>query len=157
MKLLLAVCVILLGSTSYAQTQITTPLVSTEATAVKPTDWTVYVENEQVKIEYVFTNCDPSSGFDFEGVMFRLTNKTSSKLVLSWHKILHYAGTCRTCDYPDEYRYEMSMSPNEVLEADCEPQSGYDIKIFSKFIDANYSQGDPLTAFQLDDLSVTQY
>ena len=90
-------------------------------------------------------------------MLFRSTNKTSQKLSLSWHKILYYAGTCRTCDFPIEYHYDLSVEPNQIVEGDCDPQSGYDLKLFSKFIDSSYSQGDQLTAFKLADFSVTQH
>jgi hypothetical protein len=140
-----------------AQQVLSTSLIETSTEANKPFNWIVYAENDLVRIEYKFVNCDPNVGFDFEGVFFRFTNKSSSKLVLSWHKILHYAGTCRTCDYPTEYSYDLSLAPNQTIEADCDPQSGYDIKLFSKFTDAQYSQGDHLTAFELANLTVSQY
>jgi len=140
-----------------AQQEYSAQLITFNAPSEKATDWTTYIDNELFQIEYVFANCDPNVGFDYEGVMLKITNKTSSKLQLSWHKILHYAGTCRTCDYPEEYSFSLSLAPNEVLEADCDPQTGYDLKFFSRFIDAQYSQGDQLTSFQLLNLTATQY
>lgn len=119
--------------------------------------WILYVDNQDFLIEYKFTDCDPAKGFDFEGVLLKVTNLTTHKLSLSWHKILYYAGGCRTCDYPDEYNYEISLDANESIEGDCASESGYNLKLFSKFIDQQYSQGDKLTAFQLDKLIVTQY
>lgn len=150
--------VIAMTTITYGQQEISTSQVTIhENTADNPTDWTVYVENSEFRIEYRMSNCDPTNGFDFESVMLKVTNLTSNKLNLSWHKILYYAGTCRTCDYPEEYGYELSLESNQVIEADCLAESGYDLKLFSRFIDAQYSQGDRLTAFQLNDLTVTEY
>ena len=102
-------------------------------------------------------NCDPNKGFDFEAVFFKITNKTSDKLELSWHKYLYYAGVCRSCNYPEEYSFDMSLGANETVEGDCDPQTGYHLKLFSRFNDSDYSSGDALTAFKLNDLIVTQY
>jgi hypothetical protein len=122
-----------------------------------PIDWATYIDNATFKIEYKMVNCDPNKGFDFEAVFFKVTNKTSDKLEFSWHKHLYYASVCRSCNYPEEYSYEMSLGPNVIVEGDCDPQSGYHLKLFSRFNDTDYSSGDALTAFKLDNLIVTQY
>lgn len=122
-----------------------------------PTDWTAYIDNTTFKVEYKMVNCDPNKGFDFEAVFFKITNKTSDKLGFSWHKHLYYAGICRSCNYPEEYSYDMSLGANEIVEGDCDSQTGYHLKLFSIFNDANYSSGDALTAFKLDSFIMTQY
>ena len=157
MKTLLTIISVFFAvSVTTAQQSIPTTLLSL-SNVTEESDWAVYVETPEFSIEYSISNCDPNAGFDFESVMLRVTNKTASKMTFSWHKILYYAGTCRTCDYPEEYHFDMSLEPNATAQGDCNPQSGYNLKLFSKFIDASYSQGDQLTAFQLDDLTVTQY
>ena len=121
-----------------------------------PTVWTSCFENNSIRLEYMFTDCDPAAGFDFEGVLIKVTNLTTVKLDVSWHKLLYYAGTCRTCDFPEEYRFEFCIGPDESIEGDCSAQSGYNFKLFSKFIDQQYSKGDKLTQFQLGDIIIAE-
>ena len=154
--LLLALSFSFISMTGLAQETINTDLIQVDSTT-NPVGWVTYIDDTKFSIEYRFVNCDPNMGFDYEGVILRVRNKTSQKLSFSWHKILHYAGACRTCNFPDEYHYDLSVEPNQTVEGDCDPQSGYDLKLFSKFNDATYSQGDQLTAFKLGDFSVTQY
>jgi len=136
----------------FSQTIPTTPIEVNNP--IVNNQWVVYVENSEFKIEYKFSNCDPIRGFDFEGVIFRITNLSANKLAFSWHKLLYYSGNCRTCDYPEEYSVTISVPANSSVEGDCNPDSGYDLKLFSKFIDQAYSQGDQLTSFQLGNFTV---
>ena len=158
-KLLLTILVLLnLSVHSIAQQQYSTELISTNVKGTdNPSDWQLYFDNQEIKIEYKFVDCDPVSGMDNESVLLRFTNNSSNKLLVSWHLHLSYDGTCRTCDYPEEYGYEMSIEPNEVIEGDCDDEEGYKVKIFSKFIDENYSKGAQLTAFQLANLEIIQF
>ena len=152
MKVFFIVLFFVITNNLTAQQQVVTELISVSTN--HPTSWEVYVSNSDFKIEYKFVNCDPSRGMDFEGVIFKITNLTQTKIAFSWHKLLYYAGNCRTCNYPEEYSFTISIPANSSVEGDCEPDSGYDLKLFSKFIDQAYSQGDKLTGFQLGNLTV---
>ncbi len=151
MKSIFTVFVFIISMNSYAQQSISTPIIS--VTESYTTNWVTYVSTSDFIIEYRFDNCDPSQGFDFEGVIFKITNLTTQKIAFSWHKLLYYAGSCRTCDYPEEYSFTISVEANSSVEGDCDPNSGYNLKLFSKFIDQAYSQGDQLTTFQLGNLT----
>jgi len=155
-KLLLIIITFFICTYTFSQNQqqITTDLV--EVNSINHDVWLIYLQNSEFKIEYKYTNCDPSRGFDFEGVIFKITNLSSNKIALSWHKLLYYAGSCRTCDYPEEYSFTISIEPNSSIEGNCNPDSGYNLKLFSKFIDQAYSQGDQLTSFKLGNLSIQQ-
>ena len=139
------------------QEYLTVQIDISDVDSSNPTDWETYIDNATLKVEYKMVNCDPNKGFDFEAVFFKITNKTGSKLEVSWHKHLYYASVCRTCDFPDEYSFDVSLGPNEIVEGDCDPQTGYHLKLFSRFNDIDHSSGDVLTAFKLDNLGVTQY
>ena len=121
----------------------------------KPTDWTVYMNQEDFKIEYRFSDCDPPSGLDNESILFKFTNNTPGNIVMSWHLHLSYDEICRTCDFPEEYGYELILGPNEVIEGDCLADGEYRLKIFSKFIDPVYSKGAQLTDFKLANFTVS--
>ena len=123
----------------------------------KPTTWATYYSSESVTIEYKFVTCTPTSGLDNEGVVFKYTNKTNSKVILNWHLHLYYDETCRTCDFGDEYSKEISLTPNQIIEGNCTTEGDYTLKIFSKFNDANYSKGAKLTSFKLDNLLISTY
>jgi len=121
----------------------------------KPTEWVTYMDVPDFKIEYKYADCDPPSGLDNESVLFRFTNKTEANLVFHWHLLLSYDEVCRTCDYPEEYGYEMSLDPNQVLVGTCASEGDYRLKVFSRFIDAFHSKGAQLTDFKLADFTVT--
>ncbi|MFT5861053.1 MAG: hypothetical protein ACI865_003172 [Flavobacteriaceae bacterium] len=141
-----------LAQQEYSTVQIDISDISSD----NPTDWTTYIDNVTFKIEYKMVNCDPNKGFDFEAVFFKVTNKTLNELAVAWHKNLYYGGICRTCDYPEEYSFELSLGPNQIVQGDCDPQTGYQLKLFSRFNDTDYSRGDALTAFKLDNFTATQ-
>ncbi|OFZ65537.1 MAG: hypothetical protein A3D92_25185 [Bacteroidetes bacterium RIFCSPHIGHO2_02_FULL_44_7] len=121
-----------------------------------PTDWVSYLDYPDFKIEFKFSACDPPSGLDNESVLFRFTNKTNESMSLHWHLLLSYDEVCRTCAYPEEYGYELSLDPNQVLEGDCASEGNYRLKVFSKFIDAFHAKGAQLTDFKLADFTVTK-
>lgn len=123
----------------------------------RPTEWVSYFSNETISIDYKFVSCNPTSGLDNEGVIFRYTNETNSKVILNWHLHLYYDGTCRTCDFGEEYNYELTLSPNESVEGNCTSEGNYTMKVFSRFIDPAYSKGAHLTAYKFDNLLISTY
>lgn len=121
-------------------------------------DWTVYVTNENFEVQYKIEHCDPSIGYDNQSVLLKLTNKTTDKLVFNWFHTLSYDGNCLTCDYPEEYTFEISVPSGSSIEGDCTVYSDYRLKIFSKFDDPNYKKGGKtLTSFQLKNLKATSH
>ena len=122
-----------------------------------PVAWQTYLENELVKIEYKFADCDPSKGLDNESVILRITNLSQSKVEITWLHELSYDGECKTCDYEEEYSYNFVLGPGESLEGECEYTTDKRLRIFSKFIDAAYTKGQRLSSFRLGDLTITVY
>jgi hypothetical protein len=151
MNKLLTLLAIILCSYVFSQVQYSTDSVTISQN--KPTDWELYIYNEDFKIEYKFVDCDPDMGYDFETVILRITNETNQKLEFSWHIDIYREGTCRTCDYEDEYRRTIVVAGDEVIEGDCVRNSNIELKVFSQFNDVLYSKGAKLTGFQLSDLS----
>lgn len=119
------------------------------------TAWRTYFENDQVLIEYKTTDCDPAMGYDFEQVILRFANKTTTKIDLDWHIHLYYDKKCLTCNYPMEYARTIRLGANESIEGNCNRETIDELKLFSKFNDVNYSAGAKLTAFQLMTLTIT--
>lgn len=120
-------------------------------------DWTVYVNELDFQIEYKFVQCDPSMGYDKEMVIFRFTNTTGNEITLNWHMEMYRGKECTTCPYPDEYTYEISVRPNSTIEGDCSIYGNNQMRVFSHFIDANYTgNAQPLAAFRFAHLTLVQ-
>lgn len=115
-------------------------------------DWELYFFNESFTVEYKVIPCDPEMGYDKEYILLRFTNLTSSKLTLQWHLHAYYNGTCKTCDYPEEYTFVLDMAPLQIMEGDCTLACDHRLKIFKRFNDQNYTKGDVLTAFNFENL-----
>ncbi len=159
MSRLILLLFVVLSTSIYAQQplNIITPIVNCKE-ANKTGQWTEYISNEQLTIEYKFVACDPEIGFDQEQVILKMTNHTSEELKLDWHVLLEYNEECKTCDYPEEYGYHVFLKPNQVKEGDCSIYSeAYEFKMFSKFMDERAKQKDVLTSFSLSDFILTAY
>jgi hypothetical protein len=143
---------LLFASANFTNAQVeNVPTTQINIKTTHPTDWVTYAETSSFRIEYVFVDCDPNSGLDYEAVFLRVTNLTGTPIVLSWHADLFYDEDCKTCG-KDEYDRSISLGANEMKEAGCEIESIQKLRIFSKFTDAVYSKGAQLTAFQLSNL-----
>ncbi|MEX1001591.1 MAG: hypothetical protein WDZ35_05710 [Crocinitomicaceae bacterium] len=151
MKELLVTLAMFTLITGYSQTY-QTDLIQIGET--NPINWTTYLSNSDFKIEYKLTECDPAYGYDAEYVVIRITNLTSSKMALSWNMDIYYQGKCKTCNYPEEYGYQLGVAPNQTLSGDCEMDANYRLKIFSKFTDPKAKNTSILSAFQLNNLKV---
>ena len=152
MKSLLFILILLSTCRLSAQSQLPTDTINLIDN--HSTTWRTYFENDQIRIEFISSNCDPEMGYDFEQVNFKFINKTSTKLDLNWHIHLYYDKKCLTCNYPDEYARTLQLLPNETLEGNCDRETINELKLFSKFIDVNYSKGAILTSFQLASLNI---
>lgn len=143
--------------TSNAQEESTLQVTNTVDTKVNhPSNWQTYFSNSDLKIEYKFVDCDPAMGYDKEVVMLKFTNLSSDELNISWNLESHMNGNCTMCNYPDEYFNTLSLSPNEIIEGSCDIYSEMKFRLFSKFIDANHSSGPQMTAFKLNNLSISK-
>ncbi len=154
-KLLPLLTMIYLSNHCISQQQFETISINTKE--LHPTEWVTYLENNQIKIEYKFSECDPEMGYNTENVLLKCTNFSDNKISLDWHMILFYDKVCKTCDFPEEYKYTVDFAPNESLEGTCSIYSKYQLNIFSKFNDVNSSNKISLTSFSLSNLQLIQY
>lgn len=155
-KLILALSVVFLSYIGLSQNQYTTTIVTcNNENQTNPTDWVSYIDNEVFKIDYKFIDCDPDMGFDFETVILKIQNKTSTIIDIDWFIDMYYNDVCRTCDHPIEYSRTIQLAPNEIIEGTCDRNTNQQLKLFSKFIDAAYTNGSRLTGFQLNTLTTT--
>lgn len=152
MKKLLLTLFVIVTKMAVCQQEITTPII--EVTDAHSQNWETYISNLDFKIEYQFVNCDPTMGFDNESVILRISNLTNEKITVSWVSNNYYDKVCNTCNYPNEYFNQLSLTPNQVLVGDCSLYGDKKLKIFSKFNDVNYTKGVKLTSFKLADFNV---
>lgn len=118
-------------------------------------EWTILKTVGEVQIEYRFANCEREIGYDKEIIELRFTNNSDENISINWHMYLYYNGICKTCDYPQEYKYSIALSPNQILSGDCALDADHQLTIFSKFNDPNYTGGSLLTDFELYDLTIS--
>ena len=99
-----------------------------------PTEWEIYFENDTVKIEYTYENCEYAETFNQEFVILRIINKLNSELVIVWKEELWYDDICANCEQDNiESRKVINLKAGERLEGECNINSN--LKIFSKFTD----------------------
>lgn len=118
-------------------------------------EWKVLKSEPNVTIEYQFSDCEATIGYDKEIIQLRISNTSTEKIQLDWHMYLFYNGVCKTCDYPQEYKYTLTLEPNQSLSGDCVMGSDHRLTIFSKFNDPNYTGGSFLTDFDFHNLTIT--
>lgn len=116
-------------------------------------DSDILYSDSSLKISYERVICKPSIGFDQEMLILSFSNLTSENLKISWHSKLYYNGVCKTCDYPDEYTFEILLPPNAMLVGDC-LSSDQRLMVFSKFIDSGYKGNAQLTSLKIDALTI---
>ena len=112
-----------------------------------------------ITINQKTVDCYPNMGYDSQYTFLQLKNTSDQVQVVSWNLLLWYNEECKTCVDPNgEYTRIIKLQPNESLEGSCAVDADYRVKIFSKFIDPQYTlKPDVLTKFELDQLNVSPY
>lgn len=118
------------------------------------TNWTALSTFNNLTIEFKSSACDVGIGYEKENILLRFTNTSSEIIKISWHALLEYNGMCKTCDYPEEYSYELILKPTGVLEGDCSLNYDNRVVIFSKYLDERYTGKSQLTDFELGGLTI---
>ncbi|MDG1331459.1 MAG: hypothetical protein P8P74_03970 [Crocinitomicaceae bacterium] len=144
-------CVTSLVLCFLATSQVSADFVATST--LNSFDWTTYAENSELKVEVKRTDCYVNSGLDKQYFLIRLTNRTHSDVTISWNMDLFYNNDCKTCGI-GEYLWQIDLTPNAAIVGDCQVGSLNKLRMFSKFIDANYSSNDELTGFHFKNLTI---
>ena len=64
----------------------------------KPTEWEVHFENDTIKIEYAYQDCDFSSTARQEMVVLKFTNLISQNILLSYKSDIWHNNVCVNCE-----------------------------------------------------------
>lgn len=124
-----------------------------EADHINSSTWQLYLDNPEVKIELKREDCDIKSGLAQQYIFVRLTNKTQNTLTLNWEMDMFYNGNCLTCGV-GEYEWSYTLEPAQSVEGECTLDADKRLRIFSKFIDPNYTNTSVLTGFKFSNLTL---
>jgi hypothetical protein len=133
-------------------------LLSTTLSASNPADWETYFENDSIKIEFAYQNCEYIEQFNSEFVIFKTTNYTNQILTIEWEEQLWYDENCVNCETNNpENRRQITILASSSSEGECNINNN--LRIFSKFTEKlEYMPGinkiNALTKFELTNLKI---
>ena len=133
-------------------------LVSTTLSASNPADWETYFENDSIKIEFAYQNCEYIEQFNSEFVIFKITNYTNKNLTIQWEDQLWYDENCINCETNNaENRKRITILASSSSEGKCNINN--DLRIFSKFTEKledmpGVNKINALTKFELTNLKI---
>ena len=133
-------------------------LVPTTLSASNLADWETYFENDSIKIEFAYQDCQYTEQFNSEFVIFKTSNFTNQILTIEWEEQLWYDENCINCETDNnENRKQITLLPNLTLEGKCNENNS--LRIFSKFtLDLDKMPGvdkiNALTKFELTNLKI---
>ena len=107
-------------------------LISTSLFGSNTDNWETYYENDSIKIEFIYLNCQYIEQFNSEFVILRISNYTDNNLNIGWGNQLWYDENCINCETKsEENRKQISISPNSRSEGKCNINNN--LRLFSKF------------------------
>ena len=133
-------------------------LVSTTLSASNPADWETYFENDSIKIEFAYQNCEYIEQFNSEYVIFKITNYTNKNLTIQWEDQLWYDENCINCETNNaENRKQITILASSSSEGKCNINNN--LRIFSKFTSnledmPGVNKINALTKFELTNLKI---
>lgn len=126
-------------------------IISTFSFSSKESDWKVYFENKEIKIESKLLSCDkPAIDIHNSYVVLKITNKTNQALDVTFQKELWYNEVCSSCTNSKEFKTQVSLNPMEVIEGFCDSKTK-ELKFFQSSPDSKTK----LTKFELKMIEVT--
>ena len=61
-------------------------------------EWTSYLENDTIKIEYKYQNCNYTEQFNSEYLILKITNNTNNQIIVTWEELLWIDNSCINCE-----------------------------------------------------------
>ncbi|WP_321997892.1 hypothetical protein [Draconibacterium orientale] len=125
------------------------PVIASITPGEYSTDWELFESTELVNIYYMYVDCsDPVNGVYPEQILFKVENKTNSKIYVYWDYVLEYNNK-PTKSSPDENLVQVTLDANQSTEGNCANLHKTKLGIFYRYIDGE----DVLTDFQFQNLS----
>ena len=121
-----------------------------------PTEWEVYSENDTVKIEYAYQNCNFSSTAKQEVIVFKFTNLIAQNILLSYKANIWHDDVCINCEQEsNESRYTIHIAENQTITTSCNDK-WKEFAIFSAFItNDDETRYESLTKFELKEITIS--
>ena len=126
--------------------------------ASNPADWETYFENDSIRIEFTYLNCEYIEQFNSEFLIFKITNHTNKNLNIEWESRLWYDDNCINCETNNpENRKQITIEPTSVSQGKCTINNA--LRIFSKFTEdlekmPGVKKIKALTKFELINLKI---
>ncbi|MFT4903026.1 MAG: hypothetical protein ACI84S_000731 [Thalassomonas sp.] len=132
-------------------------LFSTNSMGENPADWETYFENDSIKIEFAYQNCEFSSTAKQEVVAFRFTNLINQTISLSYKIEMWNNDQCLNCNKETkEHQKTLTLSSNEIITTNCNSE-WKNLVIFSAFItnDNEEKRYESITKFELTAINIS--
>ena len=132
-------------------------VISTTLSASNPADWETYFENDSIKIEFTYQNCEFSSTAKQEVVTFRFTNLINQIISLNYTAELWNNDQCLNCnEETKEHQKSLTLSSNEIITTNCNGE-WKNLVIFSAFItnDNEEKRYESITKFELTEINIS--
>ena len=121
-------------------------------------DWIVYLQNNEITIEYKRIDCEFVEQFNQQYIMLKITNHSNKDILVRWDQELWYDNQCINCEqFSEEYRKNIVVNANEMVIGNCIKNNP--LRIFSKFTDAlkdmpGVNEITELTKFELKNINI---
>lgn len=118
--------------------------------------WEPFLENEKIRILTKYTDCSiPHQGFHFEYLLFKVENKTSDKLYITWDFDYMYDRQTRHEESNDEISVNCIVEPMSSEEAACSSKENRRLRLFVR--DKKKEGAQVLTYFSINNLNISKF
>lgn len=100
--------------------------------------WMQFTEDDKVIVQYKYSDCsDPLNGVYPEKVLFKVTNKTNSKVYVLWDYFMEYTdgNIVAPKEGSNENTVQLTLLSNESAEGSCSPAVGNKLHAFVRMKD----------------------
>jgi uncharacterized protein YneR len=117
-------------------------------------NWEPLLENEKIIIFTKYSDCSqPSQGFHFEYLLFKVENKTSQKLYITWDFDYMYDNQKRHEESDDEISVGLVVDSFKSVESSCLSKENKQMRLFVR--DGKKKGVRELTDFSITNLNVS--
>lgn len=139
MKLLLFIvfwfAFLIIGNRTFSQTKIPVDIFVNHAYSA---NWIPFMEDDKVIVQYKYSDCsDPLNGIYQEKILFKVINKTKSKVYVLWDYFQEYSdgNIIAPKDGSIENTVQLTLLSNEYAEGSCSPAVGNKLNAFVRMKD----------------------
>jgi len=116
--------------------------------------WDLVMENEKIAIFTKYSDCSqPSEGFFFEYLLFKVENKTGNRVYVTWDFDYSYDNKTRDPESDDEIFVNCIVEPLTSVEASCLSNENRHLRLFVR--EKNKAGASQLTNFSINSLKIS--